>query len=175
MHQVLRGCAPVDLPPITLPTLARHLPGRGVEAIEEVGGGDHQDESCQALFIVVAGGLFPDLVGNGISLVSETRGGLSERERGAFSLCEVGRLPPGRYGEEPLICFTSFFGAARAIVDTVATAINLARAQMDQLKRFLWHSTLASGLEQGLDGLQDVRKDGRRIAHSCLHDESILL
>ncbi len=42
----------------------RHLPGSGVEAVEEVGGGDHEDDGRETLLVVVPGGLVPDLVGD---------------------------------------------------------------------------------------------------------------
>jgi hypothetical protein len=49
---------------ILLPRLSRHLPGGGVEAIEEVSCGDHENQGREPLLVVVLGGLVPDLVGD---------------------------------------------------------------------------------------------------------------
>ena len=49
---------------IHLPGRSRDLLGGRVEAIEEIGHADHQDQRGELLLVVVAGGLLPDLVGN---------------------------------------------------------------------------------------------------------------
>jgi hypothetical protein len=59
LHQ--RACERNQLS-FTLPFRARHLPGGGVEAVEEVGRGDHEDQGCEPLLVVVPGGLVPDRV-----------------------------------------------------------------------------------------------------------------
>ena len=51
------------------------------------------------------GCLFPDLVGDRVGAISQTRGGLGERERGAFGLGEVRGFSPGRDGETSQVWF----------------------------------------------------------------------
>src|SRR5258708_21274144 len=107
--------------------------GGGVEAVEEVGRRDHEDQSRESLLIVVPGGLVPDRVWDRVGPVGKPSDGLSERERGTFGVGEVGGLPPGRHGEEALVCFACLLGAACPEVDAEATAIDLAHAQMDKI------------------------------------------
>ena len=131
-----------------LPVLAaRHLPGGGIEAVEEVGSGDREDQGRQSLLIVVPGGLVVDLVWDRVGLVGETGDSLGEREGGTFGVGEVGCLPPGRHGEEALVCFACLLSAACARVNAEATAIDLARAQMDKLKRRRRHAALSRDLD----------------------------
>src|SRR5207302_3253326 len=96
--------------------------------------------------------------------------GLSEREGGTFSVGEVGSLPPGRHGEEALVCFACLLGAACARVNTEATAIDLARAQVDKFKRRRRHAARSRGLEQGKYGFCGVMKDRCWVANSFLHN-----
>ncbi len=154
----------------SLPSCARHLSGGGVEAVEEVGRGDHDDQGREPLLVVVPGGLVPDLVGDRVGPVGEPGSSLGEREGGTFGVGEVGCLPPGRHGEEALFCFACLPGATCARVNAGATAIDLARAQVDKLKRRRRHAALSRGLEQGLYSIHGVRKDHCWVAHSCLHD-----
>src|SRR5258707_3446056 len=151
---------------------ARHLPGGGVEAVEEVGRGNHEDQGREPLLCVVPAGLVPDLVGDRVRPIGETGGSLGEREGGTFGVGEVGCLPPGRHCEEALVCFACLPGATCARVNAEAAAIDLARAQVDKLKRRRRHAALSRGLEQGLYGIHCVRKDHCRVAHSCLHNGS---
>src|SRR5258708_16383645 len=148
------------------------LVGGGVEAVEGVGRCDHEDQSREALLIVVPGGLVPDRGWDRVGPVGKPGDGLGEREGGTFGVGEVGCLPPGRHGEETLVCFACLLGAACAEVDAEATAIDLARAQVDKLKHSLRHAALSRGLEQGLYGIRGVRKDRCWVAHSYLHDTS---
>ena len=114
---------------LKLPTLAAcHLPGGGIEAVEEVGCGDHKDQGRESLLVVVLGGLVPDRVWDRVGPVGKPGDGLGEREGGTFGVSEVGCLPPGRHGEEALVCFACLLGAACARVHAEATAIDLARA-----------------------------------------------
>jgi hypothetical protein len=115
-----------------LPTLAAcHLPGGDIEAVEEVGGADHEDQGRESLLVVVPGGLLPDLVWDRVGLVSKPGNGKGSREGGTFGVGEVGCLPPGGHGEEALVCFACPLGAACARINAQATAIKLARAQVD--------------------------------------------
>jgi hypothetical protein len=43
--------------PVPLPLLACYLPGGGVEAVPEVGGGDVEDQGSESLLVVVLGSL----------------------------------------------------------------------------------------------------------------------
>jgi hypothetical protein len=140
-------CGPQE-PFYTLPVLAaRHLPGGGIEAVEKVGRGDHEDQRRESLLVVVPGGLVIDLVWDRVGPVGKPSDGLGEREGGTFGVGEVGCLSPGRHGEEALVGFACLLGAACARVHTEATAIDLARAQVDKLKHSLRHATLSRGQE----------------------------
>ena len=141
-----------------------------MEAVEAVGCGAQEDQDRQSLLVVVPGGLVRDLVWDRVGPVGKAGDGLGEREGGTFGVGEVGCLPPGRHGEEALVCFACLLGAACARVNAEAAAIDLARAQVDKLKRRRRHATLSRGLEQGLYGIHGVRKDHCRVAHSCLHN-----
>jgi hypothetical protein len=67
-----------------LPTLAAcHLPGGDVEAVEEVGCGDHEDQDRQSLLVVVPGGLVIDLVWDRVCPIGYTGDGLGQRQGGA--------------------------------------------------------------------------------------------
>src|SRR5438105_10255551 len=66
----------------TLPLCTRHLPGGGVEAVEEVGRGDHEDQGREPLLVVVPGGLVPDRVWDRVRPIGEPGDGLGEREGG---------------------------------------------------------------------------------------------
>src|SRR5258708_15238093 len=115
----------------SLPALAaRYLPGGGVEAVEEVGRGDHEDQSRESLLVVVPGGLVPDRVWDRVGPVGKSGDGLGERDGGTFGVGEVGCLPPGRHGEETLVWFACLLGAACARVNAAATSMDLARAQV---------------------------------------------
>ena len=129
---------------------ARRLLDGDIDAIEEVGHGDHENDGGQPLLVVVPDGFLPDLVRNRVGPVGKTGDGLGECEGGAFGVGEVGGFPPGRYSEEALVGFASLFGAARARINTEAAAIDLTRAQVDKLKCFPRHSALVDSLEQGL-------------------------
>jgi hypothetical protein len=69
-----------------------------------------------------------------------------------------------------IICFACLPGAACARVHAEATAIDLARPQVDKLKRRRRHAAFSCSLDQGLYGICDVRKDRCWVAHSVLHD-----
>jgi O-acetylserine/cysteine efflux transporter len=85
---------------------ASHLPGGHVEAVEDVGRSDHEEQGREATLIVVPGRLVPDLVGHRVGTVAEPGHGLGEGQRSAFGGGEVRRLPPGRHGEQPLVGLT---------------------------------------------------------------------
>ena len=136
-----------------LPTLAAcHLPDGDMEAVEEVGCGDHEDQDRQSLLVVVPSGLLPDLVWDRVRLIGYTGDGLGERQGGAFGVGEVGGIPPGRHDEEALVCFACLFEEATMLVNAGATAIDLARAQLDKADRPRWHGALFRRLPQGLQG-----------------------
>src|SRR5579863_1513858 len=107
---------------------ACYLFGGGIEAVEEVGGSDHEEQGGKSLLVVVAGGFVPNRVRDRVGPVGKPGDGRSERQRGAFGIGEVGCLAPGRDGEEALIRLAGPLGAACAGVNAKATAIDLARA-----------------------------------------------
>jgi len=65
------------------------------------------------LLVVVAGGLFPDLVGDRYGAVADAGGSLGERQCGALGVVEVRGLSPGRYGEQPLVGLAELAGDVR--------------------------------------------------------------
>ena len=102
--------------------------------------------AASAALVVVPGGLVPDLVGYRVGPVGQPGDGLGERQRGAFGVGEVRRLPPGRYGEEPLVGFAGLPGAAGVHVDADAAAVDLAGAQVHELDRRLRQACLPAAL-----------------------------
>src|SRR6266700_65841 len=151
---------------------ARYLPGANIDAVEEVRHGNREDQGRESLFVVIAGGLFPDRVGHGVRLITEAGDGLGERKGGAFSMGEVGRLSPGRYSKEPLVCFACLLSVACSEVNAEATAIDLARAQVGQLKGRRWHAAVSRDLGQSEYGVHRAGNDCCRVINSCLHDIS---
>jgi len=154
-----------DRPPLTSPATSRmrllnrllapasagRLLDGGVEPIEEAGRGDHEDDGCEPLLVVMAGGLVPDLVRHRICAVAEPGGGLGQRQRGPLGVGKVRRLPPGRYRPEPLVGLTRLLCGACARVHACAAAVDLARPQVDQLKRLRRHAARARGLVQAME------------------------
>src|SRR5271166_177987 len=130
---------------------ACHLPGSGVNAVEQVGRGDHQDDRGEALLVVVVSRLVPDLVWYRVRPVAEASGGLGQGQGGALSVGEVGRLPPRRHREQPLIGLASLLRLLGAHVNAGAAAIDLAGAQVDKLQCRLRHAAPGRGLHQALD------------------------
>src|SRR5258706_16019357 len=96
---------------------ARHLSGGDVEAVPDVDAGDGEYQGPERLLVVVPGDFVPDLVRHRVRPVAEPGGSLGERQCGAFFVREVGRLAPGRHGEEPLVCFACLLGVASMHVD----------------------------------------------------------
>src|SRR5579872_792357 len=82
----------------------------GVEAVEEVGGGNHEEQGGETFLVIMAGGLVPDVVGDGVGAVGKAGDGLGEGEGGTFGVGEVGCFAPGGDGEETLVGFTGLFG-----------------------------------------------------------------
>ena len=58
---------------------------------------------------------------------------VGESQCGAFGVGEVGRLPPGRHREEALVRFSRLLEVAGVHVDAVAAAVDLGRAQVDEV------------------------------------------
>ena len=88
---------------------ARRLLDGDIDAVEEVGHGDHENDGGQPLLVIVPGGFLPDLVRNRVGPVGETGDGLGECEGGAFGVGEVGCVAPSCDCEEALVCFTCVF------------------------------------------------------------------
>src|SRR3712207_9514952 len=83
--------------------LPRRLPDGDGRAVPEVDQGYLDDQGRQRRRVVVAGGVLEDPVGHRVGAVGKARGRLRERQRGALGFGVVGRLPPGRHGEDPLV------------------------------------------------------------------------
>jgi|GEM_PF-4819092 len=109
--------------------------------------------SAASAFIVVTGGLVPDVVGDGIGPVGEPSDGLGQRQGGPVCVGEVRRLAPCRHGEEPLVGLARFFCGNRTRVHTGAAAVDLADPQMHESEGRRRCPALLGGSEQGLDGL----------------------
>src|SRR5437763_17173721 len=77
---------------------ARRLPDGDIDAVEEGGYGDHENDGGQPLLVIVPGGFLPDLVRNSVGPVGETGDGLGEGEGGAVGVGAGGGFPPGRDG-----------------------------------------------------------------------------
>jgi hypothetical protein len=58
------------------------------------------------------GGLLENLVRYWIGPITEPGDGLGERQRSAFGVAKVGRIPPGRHCEEALVRFARLLGIA---------------------------------------------------------------
>jgi hypothetical protein len=76
-----------------------------------------------------------DLVWDRVCLIGYTGDGLGQRQGGAFGVGKVGGIPPGHPGEEALVCFARLPEEATVLVNAGATAIDLARAQLDKADR----------------------------------------
>jgi len=126
--------------------LASHLPGGDVEAVPDVDAGDGEDQGRQCLLVVVPGGFVPDLIGyrSALSLMRVTAS--VQRQRRTLGIGEVGRIPPGRHCEEPLVCFAEFPRNAKVLDGTDAAPIDLACAQIDQFERLRRQAGLVKGL-----------------------------
>src|SRR5215213_3358030 len=151
------------------PLLARDLPCGDVEPIPDVDTRDSDDQRCECLLVIVPGGLVPDFIRHGIRPIAEPGCRLSKRQRGPLSVGEVGRLTPGCYREEALVCLAEFSGNARMLDGADAAAVDLARPQIDQLKRLWWNATLLNDFSQGLESLHRARNNHCWVVHSCLH------
>jgi len=73
---------------------AGHLPGGDVEAVEDGGGGDREDQGGQRRLVVMPGGLIPDLVGYRVHPVAAPGDGFGDRQRRALGVGEVRRIRP---------------------------------------------------------------------------------
>src|SRR5258708_6520199 len=152
-----------------LPALdARHLPGGGIQAIEEVGRGNHQKQGRHPLLVIVLRGLLPDLVRHRVAPVSHPSDGLGERQGSPLGIAKVGSVPPGSDGKEALRALASLEGIARR-AHAEATAIDLARPQVNQIQHRLRHPALSRGYQHILDALGSVRRKSRPPAYCWLN------
>jgi drug/metabolite transporter (DMT)-like permease len=82
---------------------ASDLPGGHVQAVEDVGRRDREDQGRQATLIVVPGGLVPDLVGHRVRPVAQPGHGLGQGQCGPLRAGEKRGVPPGGHREQPLV------------------------------------------------------------------------
>ncbi len=91
--------------------------------------------AAQRLLLVEPRRLVPDIVGHGVRAVAHPGDGFRERQRCALGLAEIGRVAPGGDGEDALVALAGLLELARVHVGAEAAAVDLARAQMDELPR----------------------------------------
>src|SRR5262249_2900716 len=142
------------------------------ETVEDVSGGDREDQRRKRLLIVVAGSFVSNLIGHPGRPVAKPRDGPGGRPRGPLRVGGKRGIPPSPPGKEALVGFACLFGVARARVNACAAAIDLARTQMNESKRLRRHAAFLGGGMQGLYGLHGVWNYHRGVFHSCLHDGS---
>src|SRR3954454_16337824 len=108
------------------PLLAGHLAGGDVEAVPDVDVRDREHQPGERLLVVVARGLVPDLVGDGVGPVGQARDRLGQRERRPLGLAEVRCLAPGRHREDPVVGLTELAQDVRVLDGAHAAAVDLA-------------------------------------------------
>src|SRR6266851_3086060 len=85
--------------PKSFTTTIRHLLGGDVEAVPNVDQGDRDNQGRERRLVVVPSSLVPYLVRYRVRPITEPGDGLGECQRSAFSIGEVGRIPPGSHFE----------------------------------------------------------------------------
>src|SRR6266545_1196256 len=142
------GCLSVRLvrgDPLTHP-VAADLPRGDVETIPRVDRGDREHERGELRVVVVARGVVPHLVRNGVRAVGETSSRLGERQSGTLGLGEVRDVSPGGDRVDALIGFAGVLELAGVNVDADAATVDLARAQLDEIQRRLADVGLLEGV-----------------------------
>jgi hypothetical protein len=108
-----------------------NLPGGDVDAVEDVHRGDPQDECGECLLVVVADCLVPDLIGYRIGSVAEPSDCFGEGQRRVLGVGEVGSVPQGDQGEQPLLSLALLAGlGCRA--NAHAATVDPAGSQVDE-------------------------------------------
>jgi len=92
-----------------------------------------------------------------IGTITQSGNGFRKGESGTFGIGEIGSVSPGGNREKTFIDFIGF-PEAKVHIHADAAAIDLAGAEVNQAHRFLRHTTLFSGLRQGLQGLNCARR-----------------
>ncbi len=95
------------------------------------------------------GGLVPDRIRHRVLAIGKARDGFGQRQRGALGVGEIGRVAPGRDGEQALVGLAQLAGDLRMHVDTDAAAIDLAGAQVHQFQE-LFRQALLGQIAEGL-------------------------
>src|SRR5213596_461560 len=103
--------------------LARHLLGADVETIPNVDQGDCEDQCCEGGLVIMACHLLPDLFRYRVGPITEPRHRFGESQRSALGVREIGRVSPGCYGEQTLVCFSLFLERTTVHVNANAAAI----------------------------------------------------
>src|SRR3989442_10543880 len=149
---------------------SRHLPGGDIDTVKDVYHRDRKNQRRERPFIVVAGGLVPDVIGNRIRSIAEPRHGLGERQGGAFGIGEIRGIAPGGHGEEAFVRLTCAPGDLRVHVEADTTTVDLAGTQVDEIERLFRHTALLDRLHKRHHRLHGFRHDHRGVAHPCVHD-----
>ncbi len=124
----------------------------------------------ECLFVIVSGGLGPDVVGHTVAPLADPRHRLGERQGGALGLAEMRHVAPGGDGVEPRIGLL-LLHRERGL-DADAAAVDLAGAQIDEVDRRRRQAGLLHRLPQGRQRLQGFGQHQRRVLHSGLHHPS---
>src|SRR6266545_239910 len=122
------GCLSVPLAwgnPLAHPIPA-DLPRGDVETIPGVDRGDREHERGELRVVVVARGVVPHVVRNGVRAIGETGSRLGERQSGPLGLGEVRDISPDGDRVDALIGFARMLELAGVHVDADAATVDLA-------------------------------------------------
>src|SRR5436190_4717857 len=114
-------------------------------------------------------GRVPDFFRYWIRLVAKPRDCFRKCQRRAFGFGTVRRFTPGRYREQTLVCLPRLLKLSTTHVDADTTAIDLAGAKVDEIKRALGHTAFPNGSHKSHQWLHRVRNQHRGIFHSWLY------
>ena len=143
------------------------LPRGDVETIPGVDRGDREHERGELRVVVVARGVVPHVVRNGVRAVGETSGRLGERQSGPLGLGEVRDIAPGGDRVDALVGLARMLELAGVNVDADAATVDLARAQLDEIQRRLGDVGLLGRVADPLQSLQGAGNGECRVIDPC--------
>lgn len=131
----------------------RHLAERNGEAVPRVDRRNKQRQVDQFLVAEMRAHRFPNGVGH--MVVRDEREGFRPFQRGAFAIGEERCFAPGDDCGESPVCFAGFAGVGSVHVDAESTAVDLRRAQANEVRERLFNRRLSDAFfktQHGLDG-----------------------